>query len=54
MLAAHPISATIGCDATREQVSLDPLRELRMGVQDRADRLEFANVLVTEWSWNQR
>ena len=50
----HPVSATVGRDAAREQVSLHPLRELRMGVQDRADSLELAHMLVTEWSWNQR
>jgi hypothetical protein len=54
LLAAHAGATAICGDSAREQVSLHPPRELRMGVQDRADSLELANVLVAEWSWNQR
>ncbi|HEY0483185.1 MAG TPA: hypothetical protein VGD37_36940 [Kofleriaceae bacterium] len=52
MLATHAVTPAVGIDTTGEQVRLHPLRELRMRIEDRADGLELANVLVAEWSWN--
>ena len=53
-LAAHAVAAVIGIDATGDQISQDPAGELRMSVEHVARRCELANVLVTEWDWNER
>ena len=53
LLAAHPVTAAFRVDAAREQIGLDPARELRMRIEDRAHRLELANVVVAEWDWNE-